>query len=567
MDIAISIFSLIGGIGAFLIGMKLMSDGLERSAGKGMQRMLGKISNNRFVGVGIGAAVTTIIQSSSATTVMVVGFVNAGVMTLFQATSIIFGANIGTTVTAFLASLSSFNIAEYLGAFAFIGIFIVLFAKKEKVERLGQILSGIGLIFISLKLMGSAFKNPEVSGAIEGLFGSIGNNIAIYPLIFVLLSMVITGIVQSSSVVTSICLIMVASGSIPLEHALFIVIGANIGTCVTAIIASTGASINAKRAALIHFFFNVAGSVLFIAILWIFSAPILRFLELFKGFEVSVFHLIFNMLTAALALPFVKYFVKFATIILPDKGVHIAADVPKFSYIDDRLLLTPPIAIAQVRKEVKEMADAAKTNLDRGMNAIFNRDISEKGLMSVNEQKINFVNKGIAVYLIKLSSASASKSDESEIGTFHHVISDIERIGDNAVNLMDRAEEMLEKNIYFTGSAVQELKDMRDKVSTRYDEAIHIFMTGDVGRLSLVSDIENEVDLMKKTFGNNHITRLHSGECSVDSGACFYALISALERIADHLTNIAFSIKSPSGSQREAMAIIAKEEAKHKGHV
>jgi phosphate:Na+ symporter len=562
MQIVWSIFLLIGGVGAFMLGLKLMSEGLERSAGKGMQKLFSRISGNRFAGLGVGAAVTGIIQSSSATTVMIIGFVNAGVMTLAQATAIIFGANIGTTVTGLLASLSAFKISVYLGAFSVIGFFVSMFAKNEKAERTGQVMSGVGLVFVALEIMSAAIKTPEIKEAILNVFGSISGSVPIYPLILVLVSVVVTGIVQSSSVVTGVVLIMVGAG-FPLEYALYIVIGANMGTCVTALLASIGTSVNAKRAAVIHLLFNVVGSVIFLTVVWIFSGGIIWFLEWAfpPEFQVSVFHLVFNLATAFLALPFIKYLVKLATILVPDKK-GVTADKPRFSYIDELLLQTPPIAIVQVKKEIKEMADVAKRNLERGMNAILRKDVSERAAIERDEARINFLNKGLAVYLIKLSAQSASKSEEGAIGAYHHVISDVERIGDHAVNFSDRAAELAEGGVNFSETAIEELEILYRQVLTMYDAAVEVLMTGDSGRFPEIAGMENEIDEMRKRFNNNHISRLQAGLCSVDSGPFFYALLSALERIGDHLTNIAFSIKSPSGSQHEAMAIVEREAAR-----
>ncbi|MDR2046625.1 MAG: Na/Pi cotransporter family protein [Clostridiales bacterium] len=553
-----------------MTGMKTLSDGLEHGAGKGIQRLLGKISGNRFAGFGVGTAVTGIIQSSSATTVMVIGFVNAGIMTLMQAAAIIIGANVGTTVTAFMSALSAFKITEYLVAFTFIGIFIIMFSKKEKVILIGRIMSGLGMIFVGLDLMGNAFKSdPTVNEAIRGLFdssglfssndlfGSIG-----YSLLLVLFGVIFTGIIQSSSAFISIVISMIGARVLPLEYALFIVLGSNIGTCVTALIASIGTTVNAKRAAVMHLLFNVTGTLAFVAVLLILKNPVVDILQRAiptEEFRVAVFHLIFNLITAGLVLPFTKQLVVLSERLIPDKKDAVGVGRRKLRYIDDRLLTTPPAAVLQLKKEVKGMSDLARENLKRGITALLTRAVSDKDKILKDEETINFINKGVAAFLIKLSSVSTAKSEELFIGSLHHVISDVERIGDYAQNFIEEAEKIIEKRVIFSDAALKEINAMYEKVLVMYDAAIDILISGDIKKLSFVARVEDEVDEMKRTFGDNHVGRLNEGGCSVESGAYFYAVISGLERVADHLTNIAFSIKSPSGSQREAMEILAGE--------
>lgn len=541
----------------FMFGMQFMSDGLERSAGKGMRKLFGKISNNRFAGVGVGAAVTVIVESSSATTVMVIGFVNAGLMTLTQATAIIMGANIGTTFTAIIVSLSSFNIAIFFGVPAFIGAIMIAFFKKEKYKRIGGILGGFGLIFIGLEAMGGAFKNPTVNASMANTFQTID-----FPLLLILVGMLFTALMQSSMAVTSIVITMVGSKALPLSLALFIILGTNIGTCVSAVIASVGASTNAKRTAVIHLLFNIIGTVLFTAIIWPLSDKIVRMLQVsFKDlqFQVAMFHVIFNVVTTALLLPFISQLTKLASWLVREK--HGGDDeAPRMYYIDDRFLQTPPIAVAQVKLEVNHMAEMAKTNLKRAMVAVLTQDLSEREKVERDEQRINYINKGVSKYLIKLSSQSLTRSDEKFVGSLHHIVGDIERIADHAQNFVEDAQSMREADCKFTQEALDELEDMYDKVMAMFDEAIYIFQNNAVDKLNGFAEREQEVDITKRLLGNNHIMRLNAGGCSVESGTHFYSIISALERIADHLTNIAFSIKSPSGSQREAMEKIAEEQ-------
>lgn len=557
-DIITSVLMLLAGCGVFMTGMKLMSEGLERSAGKGMRKLFQKISNNRFAGIGVGAAATAIIQSSSATTVMVIGFVNAGLMTLFQATSIIMGANIGTTVTGLLVSLSAFKIDMYAAALSLVGVLIMMFAKNDTLKKVGTVLTGLGLIFVGLYLMSSAFRDSALSDIFKNVFQVID-----FPLLLILLGVVFTAVLQSSSATTGLVITMVGGSVLPLGSALFIVLGTNIGTCVTALLASVGASTNAKRAALIHLIFNVLGSTVFAVFIWIFTPQVVWLLQTAIGspqMQIAWFHVAFNLVTTLLLVPFISQLTRLATFIVKDKKND--DDVLKMYYIDDRILLTPPIAVAQVLKEVGNMSEMARDNLDRAMKAVLSLDLQEKDKVLKEEEKINFVNKGVARYLIKMSSLSLSKSDEKLVGSLHHVIGDIERIGDHAENFIEEAEEMLENNVAFSQDAVEELQGMYSRVREMFDTAISVFENRDISKLKNISEMEAHIDMLKRLLGNNHIMRLNNGNCTVESGTYFYALITALERVADHLTNVAFSIRSPSGSQIEAMAKLAEENTK-----
>ena len=555
--VVLSILSLIAGIGVFMFGMKFMSDGLERSAGKGMRKLLGKISNNRFAGVGIGAAVSAIIHSSAATTVMVIGFVNAGLMTLAQATAIIMGANIGATITGVMVSLSAFSLNAIFGVLAFVGAMMVLFFKKEKYKRIGYILGGLGMIFAGLDMMGGAFENETIKSTMAQLFTDIS-----FPLLLILVGMLFTALVQSSTAVTGIIVTMVGAGALPLDCALFIVLGTNIGTCVTAAFAAIGASTNAKRTAVIHLAFNVIGTILFTAIIWPLSDRVVWLLQKCfpqPQFQIAMFHVIFNLVTTALLLPFINLLTKLASAVIREKRGG-KDDEPHMYFIDDRFLQTPPIAVAQVKRETDHMGELAKANLKRSMTAVLQLDLSELEAAQKDEERINYINKGMAKYLIKLSSASLSRADEKLVGSLFHVVNDIERIGDYSINFMEDAQGMIDGDCTFTQEARDELEDMYDKVMAMFDEAMYIFANNDVSKLNEFAAREDEIDMMKRLLSDNHIARLNAGGCSVESGTHFYSIISALERIADHLTNIAFSIKSPSGSQREAMEKIAEEQ-------
>ena len=560
-ELIISIFKLLAGLGVLMIGMKMLSDGLEHSAGKSMRKLFGKISNNRFAGVGVGAVATVLVNSSAATTVMVIGFVNAGLMTLFQATSIIMGANIGTTLTGVIIALSGFDLGAYMAILAFIGVVVTMVSKNDTVKKIGSAITGLGLMFVGLSFMSSALENDRISNALTTVFLKVD-----FPLVLILVGMVCTALLQSSTAMTALVVTMTGAGILPPESALFVILGTNIGTCVTAMLASVGASTNAKRTAVIHLLFNAIGTIIFTAIIWPLKVQVGDlFMKMSSNpaMQVALFHVLFNFITTGLLLPFIKPLTKLATILV--RGKKGGDDELKLYYIDDRILHTPPIAVAQVLKEVSNMAYLARENLDRGFNAIISGDLSEREKILKQEEEINFINKGVARYLIKVASLSLPRSDEKLIGALHHVITDIERIGDHAEDFIEEAADMHENDIKFTDDAIDELKNMYAKVKHMFDRCIYVFENRDVRALNEISDLENEVDMLKKVLGYNHVSRLNNGLCSVECGTHFNTVIAALERVADHLTNIAFSIKSPSGSQLEAMEKIAREQSR-KGH-
>ncbi len=557
-ELIISIFMLLAGLGVLMTGMKMLSEGLERSAGTSMRKLFGKISNNRFASIGVGAVATVLVNSSAATTVMVIGFVNAGLMSLLQATAIIMGANIGTTLTGVIIALSGFSLSTYMAVLAFAGVVLSMASKNDKIKKIGSAITGLGLMFVGLSFMSDAFKSQIIASALESVFLKVD-----FPLVLILIGIVCTALFQSSAAMTAIVVTMSGAGIIPLSSALFVILGTNIGTCVTAILASFGASTNAKRTAMIHLLFNAIGTVFFTVLIWIFRSQAVWILERLSDnpqMRVALFHVIFNVFTTAMLVPFMKPLTRLATLLVREKEGDDSA--LKMYYIDDRILQTPVIAVAQVTKEVAHMGVMAQKNLDRGFNAIAERSLAEREKIMQQEEKIDFVNKGVARYLIKTSSLNLSRSDEKIVGALHHVISDIERIGDHAENFLEEAEEMNENGVTFSDDAMDELKNMYAKVRFMFERSLHVFENRDENGLAEISALESEVDMLKRVLGNNHIMRLNSGNCSVECGTHFYAVISALERVADHLTNIAFSIKSPSGSQLEAMEKIAREHAK-----
>ena len=551
MQLVQSLIWLLAGVGVFIVGMNFMGDALEKSAGLGMKRLLERISNNRFSGVGIGAGVTAIIQSSSATSVMVIGLVNAGVMTLMQATPIIMGANIGTTITGVLVALKNdyFNMAMYLLAFA--GV-MMGFANKEKIKLSGSLCCGLGLIFVGLNIMSSeqAFGNPLVESMFTDIFKKID-----FPLLLILVGVIFTALIQSSSASTGVVITMVGAGVLPLDLALFIVLGANIGTCVTALLASVGANANSKRVALIHFTFNVIGTVLFTVIIWLFREPVVDFLvSMFPGndpmslqMRVSLFHVVFNVTTTCLLLPFVKYLVNYSCAVIKDK--EETTDNLTFRFVDDRLLSTPPIALMQVKKEIDYMVSLVEENI-RLSFAAMETGVAEHGeLIAKNEAIIDFTNSALTKYLIKLS-VDVEESDERVIGSYFHVLNDLERIGDHAENFHEIGVEMINRNISFSDKARSGITTMRDTVIEMFNISKDAFENLHRDKLTELTRLEESVDGMKKELIAGHFARLAEGNCSVDVSPYYSSVVAGLERVADHLVNVGYSIVNPIGSQK-----------------
>ena len=544
MTLLEAVLLLLAGVGVFIAGMNMLGDGLERSAGGGLKKLLGKISGNRFAGVGIGAGVTAIIQSSSATSVMVIGFVNAGIMTLFQATSIIMGANIGTTITGILVSLKSLPIDDFAMLLAFVGVMMTFF-KPERVKQIGNILCGFGLIFVGLDLMGSSLKEcVELNEFFKDLFQKID-----FPLLLIFFGALFTALIQSSSAATGIFITMVGEGALTLDCAIFLVLGSNIGTCITAVLACMGANTNSKRTALIHLAFNVIGTILFSAILWPLKDQIVELLQLIPDtrMQLAWFHVIFNVVTTAVLLPFVKQLVQFATFVIKDKNE--AGEIRQLKYVDDLLLKTPPVAVMQVKKEVEYMVAVTKTNLEKSFDAMVNNADKYTQEVKENEEVINFTNNSLTKYLIKLSPLVDEKQ-EKKIGSYFHVLNDVERIGDHAENFYEIGLEMQEKGLSFSETALAELAEMKGKILRMFDLAMQSFNGVETDCLNELTALENEVDEMKRSLSANHYVRLTEGDCKIELSPYFTSTVSGLERVADHLINVGYSVVDPTGSQK-----------------
>ena len=552
MQLIQSLIWLLAGVGVFIVGMNFLSDALEKSAGDGMKKLLGRISNNRFSGVGIGAGVTAIIQSSSATSVMVIGLVNAGVMTLTQATPIIMGANIGTTITGVLVALKNdyFNMLMYLLAFA--GV-MMGFVKNEKIKLGGLLCSGLGLIFVGLEVMSSdkAFGNPLVEQMFLNIFRVID-----FPLLLILVGVIFTALIQSSSAATGVVITMVGAQVLPLELALFIVLGANIGTCVTALLASVGANANSKRVALIHFTFNVIGTVIFTAIVWIFRQPVIDLLlSLFPGSDpmslqmrVSAFHVIFNVTTTAVLLPFVSQLVSYSCAVIRDKKAEEAEHTLK--YVDERLLSMPSVALMQAKKEIDHMLSLVEENIRLSFASMDGKAAEHAEQIAANEETIDFTNGALTKFLIKLS-ACVDERDEQTIGAYFHVLNDLERIGDHAENFHEIGQEMLGKRLAFSDVAREDIQQMHTVVLRMLSIAKDAFDTGSPDRLPELTALENQTDEMKRAYSAKHFSRLSEGSCTLEVSPYYTSTITGLERVADHIVNVGYSMCTPVGSQKE----------------
>lgn len=548
LDILECVLMMLAGLGVFLIGIKAMGDNLEAVAGNSLKSIFNKISNNRFTGVAVGAGVTAIIQSSSATTVMVVGFVNAGVMTLTQATSIIMGANIGTTITAQIVSLQSLPITAFFAAMACVGAFMQT-SKKLHVRNVGSIIAGVGVLFVGLDVMSSAMKQIAEIEAVRNLLNATTN-----PLLLLLLGAVITAVIQSSSVTTSIIISMGISGLIGLESAVYTTLGINIGTCITAVLACIGSTVNAKRTSIIHLLFNCIGSFLFFIVFLILDKFTTFFTWMSGTFngsianQIAMFHTAFNVITTLLLLPFVKALPKLAMLIVPDKKSSAddqkdIIETEKFQFIDNRLLSTPSIALVMIRKEILAMADLAKNNLDLSIQAVKTKDLSQKALFDVREKRIDFLNKAITKYTIKVSSEHISYISEKESASYYYVVSNIERVGDYAQNIMEYTQELIDYNAEFSDTAKKEIDDMKIAIDNLYDAVVSAFERQDITQEETIKDLEEIVDDYKANLERSHLIRLGNGQCSAESAGVFLSLVSNMERIADHILNVFKSMK------------------------
>ena len=558
LDILKAFLMLIAGLGTFLIGLKVMGENLETLAGDKLKVLFTKISDNKFLGIATGAVTTVLTQSSTATTVMVVGFVNTGVMTLIQATAIIMGANIGTTITAYLIALQKIPVAAAFSALAGAGVFMQM-AKNKKVKNIGTIFTGVGLLFIGLYVMSSAMSGVTqiTTSSGELLIQSAILKLQSLPLSSVILMVfgaILTIIVQSSAGTTAILVGLCSAGAMELTPALYITLGMNVGTCLTALVSSAGASTNAKRASVVHLLFNVIGTIIFGIVLAFAGEYIINFIKTVRigsdegtviSMQIALFHTVFNVTTTLVLVPIMKQFTKLASLIVPEsknQKVNPQDLIYKFKYIDNRLLSTPSIAMAMLRKEISAMLDDAQTNLELAVNAAMTKDLSKKEEFADRETHINFVNKEITKFLVEVSNLDITYENEQEIAAYYHNVSDIERIGDYAENIIEYAEELIKANVDFSEDCKEELTDMTNAVYQEIASTKAAFANKTLKDYDEIEAYEDLVDTYYNKLSENHIVRLNQGLCNAEAGSIFISMIGNLERIGDHSMNVTKSM-------------------------
>ncbi len=541
------LFQFTGGLGMFLYGMNSMADGLQKSAGSRMQQLLGVLTSNRLLGVLIGAGITAIVQSSSATTVMVVGFVNAGMMNLTQAVGMIMGANIGTTVTSWIVSMSEWG--EMLKPEFFapllvgIGAGIVLFARDAKKRQMGEILTGFGFLFIGLDFMSSSIKPYRDAPVFAQAFSLLGKN----PLLGIMAGAAVTAVIQSSSASVGILQTLALNGVVNWKSAVFITLGQNIGTCVTALLSCMGAHRTAKRAAVIHLLFNCVGAALFGVVMWgiFFFRPAFSASPI-NSVEISVFHTIFNVTNTILLFPFSSLLVKLSCILVKDrtetedekkKDLGLEAEMQR--RLDSRILENPAFAIENAEQEVVQMGEVSLMNLRIAGEALLQNNTAEMEEVIENEKMINRMERMLTDYLVKINHLSLNEAQQLVVKNLFYTVSDIERIGDHSENLAELAGEKIQNQIYFSQKASADLREMLSAAAASVEHALSARKDHDMSKVRLVIQSEERVDSLEEDLREQHIERLSNQQCQTESGVIFLDAINNLERVSDHALNIA----------------------------
>ena len=546
MNISGMVLGFIGGLGLFLYGMTLMSDSLEKAAGAKLRGILELFTKNRYVGIIVGVVFTAIIQSSSAATVMVVSFVNAGLMTLYQAIGVIYGANIGTTVTS---QLVSFNLSQYAPVFIMAGVLMLMIFKNPTVKKAGEVVIGFGILFLGISTMSSSMGALKELPAIQNLFMSLDNRF-----FALLLGLVITAIVQSSSVTVSIVLLLAQQGLLPLKICFFIILGCNIGACMSAMLASLSGKKNAKRAALIHLLFNIIGSIIMAVILLIGSDWIEALIMHISGDNlgrcVANTHTIFKVFQVIILMPFMSWIVKLTYLIVPGEDNDVE-DEYEMKYIGDGDRLSSATAIPQVCSEISHMGEIAIGNLEKALDALLTKDDKAAKEVFEVEKRIDYMNKEITDYLVKANQISLPVGDRKKLGALFHVVSDIERVGDHAENIAEDVEKLIDMKEDINGMAGDEIRRMQEMTVKILHLSMDMFNLEDDSHLQEILDLENAIDAKERELQDLHVKCLTKGECSAQVGMMFSDLASNLERVADHATNIAFSIleEDPEGDK------------------
>ena len=551
-----AIFTLLAGIGIFLIACQMMSTNLESASSDKLKKLFAKASKSKLLGVGIGTFGTAAIQSSGATTVMTIGFVNAGIISLSQAATIIYGANIGTTITAQIVALGMFGGSNSLSttivfsAFAGVGAFMALFSNKSTGQTWGGILSGFGMLFVGLSLMSSSMSDFASLDGVKTFLAAISN-----PILLVLIGAIFTAIIQSSSVMTSIALTMVVTGLINLEQGIFLTMGSNIGSCVVAILAGLASGKNAKRTALIHLLFNCSGVVIFLFVGWILnlvSGGSFNFGVMFERMcpaapqtQLAMFHTFFNVITVLIILPLNDFLVSLVCKAIPDSKEVETVGGFRLKYVDDNMLRTPPLAVAQTKREIIRMADLAMENFDRAINIITTLDFKEYDEFNQTEEELNFINRSLVDFVVKLSNKTAlSEHDHIYLSTTFRSIRDLERVGDYAENIVEYARDLSETGSSFSPDARNEIYRLKKMIEDLFSNVMGAYTDEDMGKMAQANVIEEQIDDFTKMMEDNHVARMNAGVCTPSVGVHYLELSSDTERIADHLINVAKSIRS-----------------------
>ena len=551
-----AIFTLLAGIGIFLIACQMMSTNLESASSDKLKKLFAKASKSKLLGVGIGTFGTAAIQSSGATTVMTIGFVNAGIISLSQAATIIYGANIGTTITAQIVALGMFGGSNSLSttivfsAFAGVGAFMALFSNKSTGQTWGGILSGFGMLFVGLSLMSSSMSDFASLDGVKTFLAAISN-----PILLVLIGAIFTAIIQSSSVMTSIALTMVVTGLINLEQGIFLTMGSNIGSCVVAILAGMASGKNDKRTALIHLLFNCSGVVIFLFVGWIlnlvsggsfnFGVMFERMFPAAPQTQLAMFHTFFNVITVLIILPLNDFLVSLVCKAIPDSKEVETVGGFRLKYVDDNMLRTPPLAVAQTKREIIRMADLAMENFDRAINIITTLDFKEYDEFNQTEEELNFINRSLVDFVVKLSNKTAlSEHDHIYLSTTFRSIRDLERVGDYAENIVEYARDLSETGSSFSPDARNEIYRLKKMIEDLFSNVMGAYTDEDMGKMAQANVIEEQIDDFTKMMEDNHVARMNAGVCTPSVGVHYLELSSDTERIADHLINVAKSIRS-----------------------
>ena len=527
-----------GGLGLFLFGMELMSDSIEKVAGARLRRILEIFTTNRFMGMIVGIIFTGIIQSSSACTVMVVSFVNSGLMNLYQAAGVILGANIGTTITS---QLVSFNLSKIAPLILLVGVVVMMFTKKEKVRKVAEVVVGFGILFVGLSTMSQAMANMKNEPQVVNLLMSLKN-----PFLATLMGFALTAIIQSSSVTVSIVLLLANQDLLPLPITLYIILGCNIGACATAMLASMTGKKDAKRAALIHLLFNIIGTVIIYIALFVAGDQIVELIKSISadnGRFVANAHTLIKIAQVIMLFPFTGWLVKMTYLIVPGEDQKVGyRESYQLKYIGDKVVFNPATAVVEVVKELERMASLAGENLNRAMNALITLDEEDIEEVYEVEKNINFLNHAITDYLVKINQTTLPIEDLNSLGALFHVVNDIERIGDHAENVADAARQRKEEGVSISKEAQKELGDMLEMVNKIIRYAVEMFAKSDETHMQEIITLEDQVDEKERELQKKHVERLTKGECSPEAGMIFSDIVSGLERVADHATNIAFAI-------------------------